>query len=279
MYNNKPFDTGPNLIDSHCHLNFDNFAGELENVVARARDAGVRCMLTICTKLSEFEKLIEITESFDEIFCSVGVHPHEVVTEGIPELKKLIEFTQHPKVVGVGETGLDYFYDNSPKDLQRESFKLHIRAAQETNLPVIVHSRDADQDTGDILESFYNQKSFLGVLHCFTAGAGLAWRAIDLGLYISLSGIITFNNATGLREIVKSLPLDRLLVETDSPYLAPVPMRGKRNEPAFVRYTNYRLAECLSRGELEISDITTQNFFNLFKKVPEAGSPYARNAL
>ncbi len=255
------------LVDSHCHLDYLAKDGDLEDVVERARAAGVGRMLTISTKLSEFEGVRAIAERYDEVFCSVGVHPHEAGGEGQGTPDRLVELAAHPKVVGIGETGLDYYYEHSPREQQRESFRAHIRAARETGLPLIVHSRDADEDTVAVLREGQEEGAFTGVIHCFTAGPGLAKAALDMGLYISIAGIVTFKKADELRATVAEVPLERLLVETDAPYLAPVPVRGKRNEPAFVAHTAAALAELKGVETDELTRVTGENFLTLFDKV------------
>jgi TatD DNase family protein len=255
------------LVDSHCHLDFPDFAADLDGVVARAAAAGVGTMVTIGTKLTEIDKVLAIAERFDNVWCSVGVHPHEAGREPDAGTARLVELAKHPKVVGIGETGLDYFYEHSPREAQRAGFRAHIAAARETGLPLIVHTRDADEETAHILRDEQGQGPFPGLIHCFTAGPQLAEIAISLGLYISLSGIMTFNKAEDLRQTVSGLPLNRLLVETDAPYLAPVPNRGKRNEPAFVAHTAAKLAQVKGVSAAEIATQTTENFFRLFSKV------------
>lgn len=254
------------LIDSHCHLDFPELAGDEPGVLARARTAGVAGMLTISTRLDQFERVLAIAERNDNVWCSVGVHPHEAKDEGQRTPERLIEAAHHPKVVGIGETGLDFYYEHSPREEQAESFRAHIAAARATGLPLIVHTRDADSETGDVLEEEYSRGAFPGLIHCFSSGPEVARRALALGMYISISGIVTFKAAESLRAIVRDIPLDRLLVETDSPYLAPVPKRGKTNEPALVAYTAAKVAELkgVSVAELEIA--TTDNFFRLFVK-------------
>ncbi len=254
------------LIDSHCHLDFPELAGDESGVLSRARSAGVAGMLTIGTRLDQFERVRAIAERHRNVWCSVGVHPHEAKEEGQRSPGRLIDATRHPKVIGIGETGLDFFYDHSPRNEQAESFRTHIAAARETGLPVIVHTREADGETGSILEEEYEKGAFSGLIHCFSSGADIARRALALGMYISISGIVTFKAAENLRSIVRDIPLDRLLVETDAPYLAPVPKRGKTNEPAFVAHTAAKVAELkgISIGELEAT--TTENFFRLFTK-------------
>lgn len=256
------------LVDSHCHLDYLEKDGDLEEVVARARRAGVGRMVTICTKLSEFERVKAIAARFDDVSCSVGVHPHEAGAEGVEGPEKLIELAEDPLVVGIGETGLDYFYEHSPRAAQAVSFRAHIQAARSTGLPLIVHARDADDDTVALLREEHEQGGpFPGVIHCFTAGPELARAALDLGLYISLAGIVTFKKADDLRQTVSEVPLDRLLVETDSPYLAPMPNRGKRNEPSFVVHTAAKLAEIKSVSAEQLASATSENFFRLFNRV------------
>jgi TatD DNase family protein len=254
------------LIDSHCHLDFPELATDEAGVLARAKSAGVVGMLTIGTRLDQFDRVRAIAERHPHIWCSVGVHPHEAKEEGQHTPDRLIEAARHRKVIGIGETGLDFFYEHSPRDEQAESFRTHITAARETGLPLIVHTRDADAETGDILEQEYAKGAFTGLLHCFSSGPGIAKRALDLGLYISISGIVTFKAAEELRSIVREVPLDRLLVETDAPYLAPVPKRGTTNEPSFVAHTAAKVAELKGIGIAELEAATTENFFRLFAK-------------
>lgn len=255
------------IVDSHCHLDFDELSPNIEDVLLRAKAADVKILQTICTKISQFPKVQKIAEEHENIYCSVGVHPHEVKDEGVFSTEDIVNYTKHKKVIGIGETGLDYYYEYSDKDLQRASFINHIRAAQETQLPIIIHTRSADEDTIKILKEEMHRKKFPGLIHCFTATQELADECLNLGMYISISGIITFKNAEDLRKVVKNLPLDRLLVETDAPYLAPMPMRGKVNEPSFVKYTVDYLAGLLEKTSEEISAQTTENFFRLFTKV------------
>jgi TatD DNase family protein len=254
------------LIDSHCHLDFPELAGDEAGVLARAQAAGIGGMLTISTRLDQFDRVRAIAERHDNVWCSVGVHPHEAKEEGQRTPDRLIEAAKHPKVVGIGETGLDFFYEHSPRAEQAESFRAHIAAARETGLPIIVHTRDADPETGDILEAEFAQGAFRGVIHCFTSGPELARRALALGFYISISGIVTFKTAEELRATVRDLPLDRLLVETDSPYLAPIPKRGRPNEPSFVTHTAAKVAELKGVGIAELQAATTASFFRLFSK-------------
>jgi TatD DNase family protein len=248
------------LIDSHCHLDFADFGDEREEVIGRARRAGVGGMLTICTKVTEFEGVRALAESHDDIWCSVGIHPHEAAEQ--PEAD-LVALAQHPKVVGIGECGLDFYYDHSPRQRQDAVFRAHCAAARATGLPLIVHTRDADAETAAILEV---ERPPPSVLHCFSSGRALAEEALALGHYISFSGIVTFKNATELRAIARDVPLDRILVETDAPYLAPVPKRGKRNEPAFVVHTAALVAELKGIAPEAVAEATTTNFFRLFAK-------------
>jgi TatD DNase family protein len=254
------------LIDSHCHLDFPDLAADEAGVLARARTAGVAGMLTIGTRLDQFARVRAIAERHENVWCSVGVHPHEAKEEGQRTPDRLVEAAQHAKVVGIGETGLDFYYEHSPREEQAESFRAHIAAARQTGLPLIVHTRDADGETGDILEVEHRKGAFPGLIHCFSSGPEVARRALALGLYISISGIVTFKAAESLRAIVRDIPLDRLLVETDAPYLAPVPKRGRTNEPAFVFHTAARVAELKSVSMAELEAVTTDNFFRLFAK-------------
>ncbi|MDJ0942135.1 MAG: TatD family hydrolase [Kiloniellales bacterium] len=254
------------LIDSHCHLDYLARDGDLEEIVGRARRAGVSAMVTICTKLSEFDVVRGIAQRFPEVSCSVGVHPHEAAEEGQETPERLCALADLPEVVGIGETGLDYFYEHSPREAQQRSFRSHIAAARETGLPLIVHTRDADADTVTILREEAEAGALNGVIHCFTAGPALAEAALDLGFYIGVSGIMTFKKAEELRETLRRVPLERLLVETDAPYLAPVPRRGKRNEPAFVVHTAAALAELKAVTADELAQVTTNNFYDLFDR-------------
>ena len=260
------------LVDSHCHLDFPDFAGEMDLVVRRAGQAGIGMMLTICTRISEFERIREVADKFDHVYCSVGIHPHEAGAEPAADCAHIVSLTGHSKVIGIGETGLDYFYEHSPRAAQQIAFRAHISAARQTGLPLIVHARDADADMISILREEAGQGAFPGVIHCFTAGPELARAALDLGLYISLSGIVTFKNAKELRETAKMIPPDRLLVETDAPFLAPMPHRGKRNEPAFVADTARYLAEFFGETREAFAARTTDNFFALFSKADRANA-------
>jgi TatD DNase family protein len=253
------------LVDSHCHLDYSPMADDLLGTLARARTAGVGTLLTIGTKLREFPKIRAIAEAHENIFCSVGVHPHEAENEQT-DARALIDLAKHPKVVGIGESGLDYYYDKSPRDRQQENFRAHIRAASETGLPLIVHTRDAEADTASILVNAQGAGPLKGVLHCFTSSRQLADKALEFGFYISISGIVTFKNAEDLRETIRHVPLERLLVETDSPYLAPVPMRGKSCEPAYVAHTAAKVAELKGVSREELARVTSANFFTLFDR-------------
>jgi TatD DNase family protein len=254
------------LVDSHCHLDFDVFDEDRSETIQRARDAGVAAMVTICTRVTKFEEICAIAETDDNIWCSVGIHPHQAEEEPVVTVEDLVSRAAHPKVIAIGETGLDYYYDNSPRELQETSFRTHIAASRETGLPLIVHTRDADENMAEILEDEMEKGAFPGVLHCFSSGRRLAERALDIGFYISLSGIVTFKNAQDLRDIVKDVPVDRILVETDAPFLAPIPNRGKRNEPAFVADTAARVAELKAMDNQALSAASTENFFRLFSK-------------
>ena len=254
------------LVDSHCHLNYKGLDDNIEGVLERARDAGVGAMLAINTRIGEFDDVIGIARAHDGIYASVGVHPHQAEEEAHTPLDALLSRAEDPLVVGIGETGLDYYYDNAPRALQRENFRTHIAAARETGLPVIVHTRDADDESAAILRQEMEAGAFTGVIHCFTASQGFAEAALDLGLYISLSGIVTFKNATALQETAKTVPLERLLVETDAPFLAPVPHRGRTCEPAFVADTARFVAELRGIPFAELARATTENFFTLFSK-------------
>ncbi|EPY02707.1 TatD family hydrolase [Magnetospirillum fulvum] len=255
------------LVDSHCHLDFPDFADDLDEIVARAGRADVGVMLSIGTHITRHPQVLAIAERFEQVYCSVGIHPHEAGTEPAATVETLLALAEHPKVVAFGETGLDYYYDKSPRDRQRESFRIHIEAARRAGLPVIIHTRDADADMAAILEEEMGQGAFTGLIHCFSAGPDFAATALRLGLYLSASGIMTFKTADSLRETLASVPLDRLLVETDSPYLAPLPHRGKRNEPAYVALTAARLAEIRGISPAALAEATTANFLRLFTKV------------
>ena len=254
------------LVDSHCHLDFPDFGDDLDAVLARAAQAGVGTMQTICTRVTQFDAVRALAEAHAPVWCSVGIHPHHVAEEPAVTATHLVRMAEHPKVIGIGETGLDFHYDNSPRPQQEASFRRHIAASRETGLPLIVHTRSADADTCRILREEAGKGAFPGVIHCFSAGPAVAETALDIGLSISFSGILTFKNAEAVRAVARAVPVDRLLVETDAPYLAPVPHRGARNEPAHVRHTAARLAELKGLAAPELADATTANFFRLFSK-------------
>ena len=256
------------LVDSHCHLDFPDFADDLDAIVARAEAAGVGRIVTISTRVKRFDALLAITTRFPNVYCSVGTHPHQADEEdGIPA-QELIALTKHPKVVALGEAGLDYFYQHGSRDAQERGFRAHIAAARATGLPLVIHTREADEDCGRILDDEMANGAFKAVLHCYTGRRELAMKAIGLGLSISFTGILTFKNSQSIRDIAAELPADRIMVETDAPYLAPGKFRGKRNEPSFVVETAKVLAETRGVSLDEISRQTTENFFKLFDKVP-----------
>lgn len=254
------------LVDSHCHLDFPEYEGKLDEVLMQAEASDVRYLQTICTKISQFERIRAIAERYAQVGCSVGIHPNHVAEEPLQTSEDIIALTHHPKVIGIGETGLDYHYEYTPHAVQQKSFIAHIEASQATQLPVIVHSRAADKDTIDILYAQMKKQSFPGLIHCFSTGRSLAERAIEMGFYVSISGIITFKKAEELQAIVADLPLSSLLVETDAPFLAPVPYRGKTNEPAYTRLTAEYLAQLKGVPYEEVAQVTTENFFKLFTK-------------
>ncbi len=254
------------IIDSHCHLSFPQFKNKLDEIINRALDKGVSKMLTISTKLNEISKIEGISNSYSHVYNSVGIHPHECKDYKDLRLEDLLKYTKNPKCIGIGESGLDFFYENSSKELQIELFKIHIEAARKSSLPLIVHTRAADNETIEILQNEMKKGIFSGLIHCFSTSRELAEKAIDLGFYISISGIITFNKSNELRNIVKELPLNRLLVETDAPYLAPEPFRGKCNEPSYVLETAKYMANLLNLSFEEFCNKTTENFYKLFSK-------------
>jgi TatD DNase family protein len=256
------------LIDSHCHLDFPELSLELPDVLARAADAGVAGMLTISTRVVQFETLKAIAEAHANVFCSIGTHPHNAAEEADVTVEDLVAIAAHPKVVAIGEAGLDYHYDHSPREAQAQSFRTHIAAARETGLPLVIHAREADEDVARILEEESAAGTFPFVLHCFTSGPDLARRGLALGGYVSFSGVVTFKKADALREIARDVPEDRILVETDAPYLAPEPFRGKTNEPSYVAKTAARLAVLRGVSEEALARTTTENFFRLFGQVP-----------
>ncbi|MBL28945.1 MAG: LuxR family transcriptional regulator [Rhodospirillaceae bacterium] len=254
------------LVDSHCHLDFDSYDEDRDEVVARARRAGVGVMQTISTRMSTFPGVRAIAERYPDVYCSVGVHPHQAEEEGLDDPAPLIAAADHPKVIGIGETGLDFYYDHSPREKQARSFRAHIAASRETALPLIVHTRDADPETIEILGEEMDAGAFPGLIHCFSTSRYLAEKTMELGFYISVAGIVTFKRSEELRDIVSAIPLERLLVETDAPFLAPVPNRGKRNEPSFVVHTAKLIAELKGVSADELAERTTANFFDLFSK-------------
>ena len=256
------------LVDSHCHLDFPDFADERADIIARALEAGVGRMVTISTRVRRFPQILEIAEAHEEVFCSIGTHPHNAAEELDVTTDELIRLSAHPKVIAIGEAGLDYHYDKSPRPDQAKGFRTHIAAARETGLPLVVHARSADDDMIAILEEESGKGAFPFILHCFSSGRRLAEVGVALGGYVSFSGILTFRNSQDIRDIAADVPRDRLLVETDAPYLAPVPHRGKRNEPAYVAHTAAVLAETIGISTAEISNLTTKNFFRLFSKMP-----------
>ena len=259
------------LVDSHCHLNFPDFKDDIDAVIARAREAGVGVMQTICTDMEEFDEVYAITERYNDIYCSVGVHPNDTGKSPIALASDLIAKAKKPNVIGIGETGLDYHYQTSERDSQKESLLEHIEAARQSALPIIIHTREADDDTAMILQQEMQKGAFTGLLHCFSSSKKLADKAVALGFYISLSGIVSFKNAQPIRDTLRDIPLDRLLIETDAPYLAPIPYRGKRNEPSFIIHTNRIVAEVKQVSEEECARITSNNFFKLFTKAKRPG--------
>lgn len=259
------------VVDSHCHLDYPGLAEDLPGVLGRAEDAGVRLMLSIGTRVRKFEQILALAERHENVFCTIGTHPHNAAEEPDVTARELVEAARHPKVVGIGEAGLDYHYDHSPRDAQAKSFRVHIEAARETGLPLVIHSRAAEADTAAILEEEMGKGAFKPLLHCFSSKAELARRGLALGAYVSFSGILTYKNAEDIRDAAREVPMERLLVETDAPYLAPVPFRGKTNEPAFVVKTLEKLAEVKGVTAVEMARMTSRNFFALFGKVPRPG--------
>jgi TatD DNase family protein len=256
------------FVDSHCHLDYKPLSDDLDATMGKAREVGIGAVLTIGTSISGSEALPALVERHENIWCTAGIHPHEAAKEG-PGVSELTRLARHPKVVGLGETGLDYYYDHSPRETQMQVFREHVRIAAETGLPLVVHTRDAEPDTAAVLKEAA-ESGVTGVLHCFSSSRQLAETALELGFYVSISGIVTFKNAEDLRQTVRSIPLDRLLVETDAPYLAPAPHRGRPNEPALLVHTAQKVAE-LKGLELDtLARATTDNFFRLFAK---AGRP------
>lgn len=258
--------TTARIVDSHCHLDFPDFEGEVDQVVARALEAGVERMVTICTKVKNEPTVRAIAEKFDPVFYAFGIHPMSAASEPLMTVERLIEVAQHPKMVGIGETGLDYYYTAESAEIQKKSLRIHIEAARETGLPLIIHSRSADEDMAEILTEEYRKGEYTCVMHCFSSGAELARKMLDLGFYLSMSGIATFPKSQEVRDIFAAAPLDRILVETDSPYLAPKPFRGKRNEPAYCAHTAAVGAEVFGLSYENFAAATTANFDRLFTK-------------
>jgi TatD DNase family protein len=256
------------IVDSHCHLDFEGLRNDLPGVISRAEAAGVGLMLSISSRVKNIERLIAIAESHEQLFCTVGTHPHNAHEELDVTTADLVRWAQHPKVVGIGEVGLDYHYDLSPREAQMHGFRSHIAAARETGLPLVIHTREAEDDTARVLEEEMGKGAFKAVLHCFTAQHWLAVKGIELGLTVSFSGILTYKTAENLRDTAKVLPEDRIIVETDAPYLAPMPFRGKSNEPAYVAKTLEVLAATRGVTSEHMAKVTTDNFFRLFNKTP-----------
>ena len=255
------------LVDHHCHLDFPQLAQEREALLERAREAGVGVIVTISTRIRQLPELITIAEAHPNVYCSVGTHPHNAHEELDIPLEEIVRLSAHPKVVAIGEAGLDYYYKHSTPEAQAEGFRRHIEAARRTGLPLEIHTRDADSDTMAILEDEHAKGAFPAILHCYTGGPKLAKRAVELGLYVSFTGVVTFKKSEALRDIVRDVPLDRLLVETDAPFLAPEPYRGKTNEPSYVVLTAETLAKVKDVSPAELASATTDNFFRLFRKV------------
>lgn len=260
----------PQLVDSHCHLDFENLQPDLDDVVARAHAAGVTRMVTICTRLKNETKVRALAERFDSVFYAAGTHPMSAAEEPLATVEQLIDLAQHPKLVGIGETGLDYHYTSESMEIQKQSLRIHIEACRQTGLPLIIHSRDADEDMARILTEEHAAGAFTCVMHCFSSGAALAQTCVDLGFYLSMSGITAFPRSTELREIFANTPLDRILVETDSPYLSPPPHRGKRCEPAYTALTAQKGAETMNVSYEAFCTATSANFDRLFSKASGA---------
>lgn len=259
------------IVDSHCHLDMLSKHDSLNNILSRSASNGVKYIQTICVRLEDFPNILSIANNYPNVYASLGVHPNEVEKDRIVTTEYLLTHSEHPKVIGLGETGLDYYRceDKQQKFAQIESFVNHIRTSQQNNLPVIIHTREAENDTISTITEYMKITSFPALIHCFTASKDFARQVLDLGLYISISGIVTFKNATDLQEIVKYIPANRLLVETDSPYLAPVPYRGKTNEPSYTRHVLEYIAHLKNISPEQLAEITTCNFFNLFQKAAQ----------
>ena len=254
------------IVDSHCHLDFPDFEGEIPDLVARANDAGVKRMVTICTKLKNEPSVRKIAEEHEAVYYAAGTHPMSAASEPLASVDQLIEISQHPKMVGIGETGLDYHYTAESAEIQKTSLKIHIEAARETDLPLIIHSRAADEDMAAILKDEFKKGQYKCVMHCFSSSVELAKLSLELGFYLSMSGIITFKKSEELRSIFKLAPIDQVLVETDSPYLSPVPFRGKRNEPSYTAHTAEVGATIYGVDYITFANQTTKNFNRLFSK-------------
>ncbi len=257
------------LIDSHCHLDYPDLTSRLDEIISNAKANGVELMISISTKVHERQRLVEIAEIYDNVFFSIGTHPHHADKELDITAEQLVDLASHPKCVAIGEVGLDYFYDNAPVEAQKHGFHTHIEAARETGLPLVIHSRDAEKDTIDILEKEMAKGAFKPLMHCFSASQWLADEAVKLGGYISFSGIVTFKNSQSLRDTAATIPSDRYIVETDAPFLAPMPFRGKKNEPAFVKHTAEYVAEARGISFEQVCKETVQNTFDLFSKLPQ----------
>jgi TatD DNase family protein len=259
------------LVDSHCHLDWPDFAEDIDDVVKRARAAGIGRIVTIATTISRLQTVLAISNRFSDVFCTVGIHPQDVVDENMVSADSLVKLSAHPRIIGIGETGLDYYHGHALRERQQDSFRYHIRAACQTGLPLIIHTRNAESDTIQVLEEEgagqVKPLQLTGLIHCFSGSLALAERALSWGFYLSLSGIITFSTANSLRDIIARIPLERLLVETDAPFLAPVPQRGKRNEPAFIKHVVTKLAEIKQVSPEAVAQHTTTNFFSLFAKI------------
>lgn len=255
------------VIDTHCHLDFDDFAPERDDIIKRANDAGVERMVTISTRVKKFDRIKAVAEAYDCVFCSVGTHPHNAAEETDITTGDIVALAAYSKCVAIGEAGLDYHYDTAPRDVQADVFRANIAASRQTGLPLVIHARDADEDMISILESETGKGAFPFILHCYSSGQALADAGVRLGGYVSFSGILTFKNSPEIREIAKSVPHERLLVETDAPYLAPPPYRGKRNEPSYVVNTARVLAETIGLSEAETRDLTTANAYRLFTRM------------
>jgi TatD DNase family protein len=264
------------LVDSHCHLDFPDFQSRLPEVLAAASAAGVGRMVTISTHVARVETYRALAEAHESVFCTIGTHPHNAAVEPDVPTERLVELSRHPRCVAIGEAGLDYHYDKSARDVQQQVFLTHIEAARETGLPLVIHARNADEDMIRILSGEMRRGHFDAVLHCFSSGERLARIGVELGLYVSFSGILTFRNSEEIRRIAAAVPHDRLLVETDAPYLAPVPHRGKTNEPAFVAHTAHVLAEVIGVSDETIAEVTTANFYRRFAKAAAADAEYRR---